>query len=158
MHSKIFQISREPIETYKEANDYLDTGFMAVADYTDDISNSDRSCCIDRLSKYLGDGADIKDNVMTIKDKKTILLKKLQSFRRTLLLLQSITEDDFCSPVFSGGERGIDSLMYHLNESFSDKYGFYVDIDDLPIPITDFLRNTENGERYYIGAVIDYHF
>lgn len=90
MHSKIFQLSTEPIskEDYKTADDYVDTGFMQIADYTDDMDDEDRESCIDWFSKYLASGAEIKNGVLEIKDKKKLLEGQFQTFRKTAGLLQ----------------------------------------------------------------------
>lgn len=160
MHSKIFQLSTEPIskEDYKTADDYVDTGFMQIADYTDDMDDEDRESCIDWFSKYLVSGAEIKNGVLEIKDKKKLLEGQFQTFRKTAGLLQYVSLDDFCEPEFSKGTEDLGYLMYTLDAAYSDKYGYYVDIDDYPVPLSDFLRRAHNGDRYYIGAVIDYHF
>lgn len=160
MHSKIFQLSTEPIskEDYKTADDYVDTGFMQIADYTDDMDDEDRESCIDWFSKYLASGAELKNGVLEIKDKKKLLEGQFQTFRKTAGLLQYVSLDDFCEPEFSKGTEDLGYLMYTLDAAYSDKYGYYVDIDDYPAPLSDFLRRAHNGDRYYIGAVIDYHF
>lgn len=159
MHSKIFQMSEEPIkpDDYKTADDYLDTGFMQIADYTDDLDDEGRKGCIEWLAKYLESGAEIKDGVLEIKDKKKLFERSFESFKAAASQLTFISFDNFCEPEFSAEAEDMGYAMYKLNAAYSDKYGFYVDIDDFPVPINDFLRRAHDGDRYYIGAVIDYH-
>ena len=72
MHGKIIQLSQGPIEKddYKTSDDYLDTGFMQIADYTYDMNGTAREECIRQIAKDLGSGIEIKDGIFEIKDKK----------------------------------------------------------------------------------------
>ncbi len=54
--------------------------------------------------------------------------------------------------------------QYHLEQSYSEKFGFYIDeynqknyYTDFFGPLDDFMRRVQDGEVYYIGATIDYH-
>ena len=50
------------------------------------------------------------------------------------------------------------SLIFDLSETFTQKYGDYVLWGDglEHMPLEEFLRKAQSGVRYCIGAVLDY--
>ena len=49
-------------------------------------------------------------------------------------------------------------LMYELDEAYEAKFGYYIYEDDTLEPLSEWLRNADNGVTYYFGNVLDYHF
>lgn len=163
MHSRIFQISKKPIDKtdYIEESNYYDHWFIgSIADYV----NGDTDAAAD--IKWLRDcyeshgisfGADINDDgsnsvYLIVEDKSKYFAQEFERFQRTISKLSTITLDEFISGL-------CDTQMYTLKQSYDDKFGFYVDGDDTDMETFDtFIRYAEVGTKYYIGATIDYHY
>ena len=47
--------------------------------------------------------------------------------------------------------------MRTLKNAYEDKFGFYVNADGETMSLDSFVRGCSAGEKYYIGATIDYH-
>lgn len=158
MHSRIFQISKKPIDKsdYIEESNYYDHWFTnQIADYVNGCTN--REGDIDWLkscynNQGLSFGADDNGEYFIIKDKNEYFAPKFESFQKNLQELSVATLEDFVSYKSS-------PQMYNLEESYDDKYGFYVDSEDtFLVSFDEFVRCSEVGIKYYIGATIDYHF
>ena len=158
MHGRIFQISKEPIEKddYIEESNYYDHWFTnSIADYVDgDTDREDdiqwlKDCYADSgLSFEIDDGGEY----FIIEDKVKYFAKRFDVFQKTLKELQDITLDDFAS-----GKCGM--YMYTLKSTYDDEFGFYIDSEDTSLETFDsFIRHSDNGAKFYIGATIDYHF
>lgn len=163
MHSRIFQISKKPIDKsdYIEESNYYDHWFTnRIADYV----NGDTDAAAD--IKWLRDcyeshgisfGADINDDgshdvYLIVYDKNAYFAPKFERFQKTLQELSKSTLEDFVSYKSS-------LQMYHLQESYDNEFGFYVDSEDtFLVSFDEFVRCSEVGIKYYIGATIDYHF
>ena len=54
----------------------------------------------------------------------------------------------------------VQSLIFNLIETFTQKYGDYVlwGDDMIPTPFDEFLRKATPGTLYYFGAVLDYKY
>ena len=157
MHSRIFQISKTPIDRrdYIEEDNYYDHWFTnLVADYVD--GNTDRDDDINWLKncyeeKGLSFGADDNGEYFIIEDKAKYFAVNFEEFKKSLQELSESTFEDFIS-----GECGY--ALYRLKNSYSDKFGFYVECESCGCETFDgFMRHATVGDKYYIGATIDYH-
>lgn len=153
MHSRIFQISEEPIEeeNYALESDYYGNFIGHIADYVNEQEDDERKDDIEWLAKSLEGAAKIRGNKMTILSKEKFFEKKYEGFIKTAKKVAMMTFDDFITSV---GEED----LYVLNSYHSNKYGFYVDEDGYPLTLDDFFRNVKDGDTYYIGATFDYHY
>ena len=160
MHSRIFQISKTPIdrEDYIEEYKYYDHWFTgSVADYVDD--DTDRNDDVEWLQSCYGNkglsfGQDDNGEYFVIEDKAKYFEANFEKFQKELKELSEKTFDDFM-----GGEGNMS--LYRLKESYDDEFGFYIDDRNEYhglITFDRFMRYTTVGEKYYIGATIDYHF
>lgn len=158
MHSRIYQISKEPIYKcdYIEEDYYHDHWFTnSIADYVN--GNTDRDDDIkwlkDCYEKYdLSFGVDGNGEYFVVNDKTKYFAQNFEEFQKALKELSSATFDDFVS-----GKCGI--FLYRLNEAYNDKFSFYVECEGCGCETFDeFMRYAEVGTKYYIGATIDYHF
>lgn len=158
MHGKIFQITKEKYNesAWISSDDYYDHWFVgAIADYVSD--DVDRKECIEWLKTSLNGAINIRGNILTIVDKGKYFERKFAEFREQLDALTKISAEQFM-----GNEPSdIDMTVYRLKEAYDDKYGYYV--DDCGEwgglgTFDDFMRRSTNGERYYIGGIVDYHF
>lgn len=157
MHSRIYQISRNPIDKYDyiEEDRYYDHWFTnSVADYVDD--DTDRTDDIQWLKDcYMDSGLsfDTDDNgeYFIVEDKVKYFASKFKTFQAALKELSEITLDEFVS-------NKIDGQMYILQDAYDSKFGFYVDGEETYLETFDsFMRYANIGDKFYIGATIDYH-
>lgn len=158
MHSRIYQISKTPIDKcdYIEEDKYYDHWFTnSVADYVD--GDTDRGDDIQWLKecyeeKGISFGTDDGGEYFIIEDKAKYFTVNFESFQRALKELSESTFDDFVS-----GKSRV--LLYRLKEAYNDKFGFYVDEEKCGLEtLDDFIRYAVIGVKYYIGATIDYHY
>lgn len=160
-HSKIIQISRRPIDRddWKAESDYYDIGFVgSVADYVADIDDDERKACIEWLSR--SDGGPIPGVIVNEKDETLKIVSKEDYFRdkwkRTTAAAKKLSEmslDEFAS---GKGLRSIEDVNYFGN----DKFSLYMDAPTIWdfCPIDEFMRYVTNGDTFYIGGIVDYHF
>ena len=158
MHSRIFQISTQPIHIcdYIEESKYYDTWFTnSYADYVDGDTNRTEDIqwlkeCYE--GKGLTFGADDNGEYFIIEDKVKYFLSSFEEFQKTLKELSEVALDDFITH-----KAGL--KVGQLNTAYQDTCGFYVDDLDYGLCSLDyFIRSNVNGTKYYIGATIDYHF
>ncbi len=156
MHSRIFQISSNPIneDDYISEADYYDTGFIGeIADYVSD--ETDRDDDIEWLKKSLDGVADFNGDCFTIKDQRKYFEKRFSNFTKAAKDILLSTFEDFCTDA-----NDFSLKMYRLETAYRDRFGFYVD-DNGEYAGTetfdDFMRRVKNGDKFYIGATLDYH-
>ena len=156
MHSRIFQVSKDKITEDKRIEEYrYDDGFVdSVADYvvkSDDI-NSDlewlKSC-------HKGLEVERKGETVTLKvvSKEEYFEKSFEEFKEGLQKLSEYTMADFID-----SKNWLD--FWRLKDSYNNEHGFYVDDNDEYFGIAtfdEFIRNTKDGDVYYIGNIFDYH-
>ena len=155
MHSRIFQIEKEALT--KE--DYINSGSIP-AWFTDSIADSISDACnreedIDWLMTAALDGiATVDGNKLNFSsDVRRFFKENHKAFIEAAEELSGTTLEDFVSS-FS-----VYSTLFHLNEAYSNRYGFYVYHDDGILDTLDnFVRHVKDGVTYYIGGVVDYHF
>lgn len=160
MHSRIFQISKEPIspDDYVTESDYYDMWFTStVADYVD--SDTDRAEDIRLLREKLRDscafGSDDGGEYMIVVDAKKYFEPKYKEFRQLVKKLSGWTLDDF-----SGTRETNEHTMFDLKDCYYAEFDVYVDWDywGEPTSLDNFLRLAKPGTKYYFGATIDYHY
>ena len=158
MHSRIYQISKNPIPKcdYIEESNYYDHWFTnSVADYVN--GNTDRYDDVKWLKdcyeeKGLSFGVDDGGEYLVVEDKTKYFAVNFENFRKAFEELSKTTFDDFVN-----GKCG--TSLYRLKESYNDKFGFYVECEDCGCETFDsFVRYVPVGVKYYIGATIDYHY
>lgn len=160
MHSRIYQISKTPIDKcdYIDEDKYYDHWFTdSIADYVN--GDTDRDYDIEWLkdcyeNKGLSFGQDDNGEYFVVEDKVKYFEAKFETFQKELKELSGKTFDDFM-----GGESKMS--LYRLKASYEEEYGFYIDdsYEYHGVATFDrFMRHATIGTKYYIGATIDYHF
>ena len=158
MHSRIFQIGKNPIDKidYIEESHYYDHWFThSVADYVN--GDTDRADDIQWLkdcyeNRGLSLGADADGEYFIITDKAKYFAGRFEKFKKTINELAEIALDDFADGKCS-------AQIYTLKAAYDDEFGFYVDGDDTGMETFDsFIRYNENNTKFYIGGTIDYHW
>lgn len=157
MHSRIYQVSKEPIKEFIDEYRYEDNFVGRHADYVDLVEHESEDYISDL--KWLqnatkGLEVNLKKGTVKVLSKKDYFEEKHEQFKEYLKKLQDITLADFTSR-----KNRFDIL--DLESAYNDKYSFYVDDNDEYYGITtldDWVRSVEENETYYIGSIFDYHF
>lgn len=151
MHSRIFQLSTEPIkkEDYITGDTIIhDTGFIGyVADYVSEEVDrkEDIKWLLESITPY-GAIYDEKEECLIFPKgfKERYFEKKFAALKE---IVQEMSLEDFAN----------DSLLaYKLKSTIIDRFSFYI-YEDYYEPIDDFIRNLEVDTKYYIGGILDYH-
>lgn len=159
MHSRIYQISEKPIHKcdYIDESYYYDHWFTSsIADY---VSNkTDRADDIEWLKESCEQfgiifDADEGGEYFIIEDKLKYFSRNIKEFKAMIEVLSAATLEHFASM-----ELGM--AMHRLKSAYDDEFGFYVQTDNFDdlLSLDEFVRHSKNGDKFYIGATIDYHF
>lgn len=152
MHSRIFQVSTEPISKsdYIKESDFWDHWFLhEVADYVNDDCN--REDDIDWLAiceRGYTVGHDNNGQYIIVQNKEEYFTKAFERFQG---LLNKITKYDiqhFAQGIYE---------MWDIQNVYEEKYGFYIYFDSDLLTFDEFIRSCTENEKYYIGGTIDYH-
>ena len=153
MHSRIFQVSKEPITELIEEYRYEEYFVGNRADYV--VKSEDR---IDDL-KWLAQatkGLEVDIDNMTIK-----LVSKAEYFERKFEEFQQLISDFSIITLNEFSTTKNDLKFYSLKSAYEDEHEFYIDDNDEymgVVPIDEWVRNTQEGEVFHIGNTFDYHF
>lgn len=154
MHSRIFQVSMEPIpkEDYIGESFYYDHWFTSeIADYVNGDTDRDNDIeWLQGFSESFAFGTDDGGEYFIVKDKVKYFEPNFKRFMEAVNTIKDYTLEDFI-----GGFYG---AMYQLKDAYEDKFGFYINADGETMTLDSFVRGCATGEKYYIGATIDYHF
>ena len=152
MHSRIFQVSLEPITKadYITESDYWEHWFTReIADYVDEDTNRNddiewmKSCC----NEFIFDKDD-RGEYFIIADKEAYFADKFKMFSEAVDKIKDYTLSDFTHGIME---------MWTLRHAYEDRFGFYVDVDGELMSLDSFVRNCAKDAKYYIGNTIDYH-
>lgn len=154
MHSKIIQISREPIkkDNYIDESRYYDHWFVgSIADYVSDLDDNCRTALCKNLSCDAFE-LDPVANTLSIISKDAYFKPKYDAFKAKLQEISQWEYEDYREPHYE---------VSWLADLYDDKFGFYIDDNGefAGLETLDaFMRRAEDGDIYYIGALLDYHF
>lgn len=158
MHSRIFQISTQPIhkEDYIVESTFYDHWFLcSVADYVNDQTDRIEDIAWLKesfITKGLEFDSDEYGEYFVIADKNLYFAQKYTTFIKAARELANATPDNFV-------KDEIASTMYALNRAYTDDRSFYIYVDEDNLsPLDEFICYCEVDTKYYIGATIDYHF
>lgn len=157
MHSRIYQISEKPITEFTDEYRYEEDFVGSHADYVAEVEHDSEDYVSDLKwlqSTTEGLEVNLKEKTITITSKKEYFNKKHDKFKELLEKLQNITLEEFSSV-----NTYFD--IFDLNSAYEDKYSFYIDDNDESCGITtldNWVRNAEEGKKYYVGSIFDYHF
>ena len=156
MHSRIYQISTEPVklEDYLCESDFSEHWFIgSIADYVD--RDVDRDADIKNLREHLVNVAlfDTVDSFVILPSgKETYFADAYAAFTAARDKTISMGLSEFASVGFS-------APVYSMKNAFCDKFALYVSSDEFnTIPFDEFIRCADSGCRYYIGGTLDYHY
>ena len=153
-HSRIFQVSEQPIREYDYIceSDFYDGWFLgSVADYVNEDCNrkEDIEWLKDSVNGFTFGVDENGNDYFIIKSKENYFANKFDGFKKQIEKLKDCSFEDFV--------YGLPD-MFRLKELYNDKFGFYINGDYGLDTLDGFVRNASNGDKYYIGNTIDYHF
>ena len=155
MHSRIFQVSMEPINKheYIEESDYWDHWFTnEIADYVNDNTNRCddiewlRNCYEHNGMEF---GSDNNGEYFIVESREQYFKRSFDRFKAAIDKIKDCTLEDFAN--------GLEH-MWHIEDAYENKFGFYVNADGETINLDSFIRACALNEKYYIGGTIDYHW
>lgn len=153
MHSKIYQMSPEPIFEDDFINeDYFDDHYFigSVADYVVDSDRNEDVSLLKSCAKGFSVDCDEHGYYMVITNREEYFADSFERFRTVLDKIRDCSLEEF--------SRGV-SEMWNLEDSYEDKFSFYVFTDDEDtISLDSFVRRAELNKKFYIGATLGYHF
>ena len=160
MHSRIFQISETPVkkDEYITSDYYYDNPtVLNMSDYTSD--DTDRSEDIEWLKEYMDGVLEFNGDSFTVINRKNYFTEKFNGFKEQLAIIQARLDMDYFMSDKTN-KNDIDFDMYELKTAYEDKLSFWADTEDWGIiPMDKFMRDAaKEGETYYIGGTVDYHF
>ena len=155
-HCCIFEISRQriPEDEWLTADEFTENSYFldTVADYVRDTDKGERDSCLRWLGEVAPDTFGLTEGQNG--DRKIRLLPggREAFFRERLDRLKEIV----------GAMEIRDFLdrqkVLAIKDLIGEKYTFYFRLDGTYRTIEDFLRATEEGEEFHVGAVLDYHY
>lgn len=155
MHSRIFQTSKEPIseDKYFDEGKYYGGFVEQVADYVMESNRDDDLDWLRRAYEGRGIEIDVAAGTITIVSRLEYFKPMFEKFQNKLNQMKGLSLDAFMNTGFD-----VDFAIYELTTYFSDKYSFYVDQSDYPVPFDEFVRDAKDRDVYYVGATFDYHY
>lgn len=156
MHSRIFQITKEPVTFAIAEDDYADHWFTReIADYVMEDKNPEAS--LEWLGKHSGLSVDATAKTVTVTSKEAFFKDAFAMFSKAVAELSTITIEQFAY-----ANRDVADAVYYLKQAYDDKFAFYVeDCGEYAglITLDEWVRNVAmEGRAYYIGGSLDYHF
>lgn|SRR5699024_7753412 len=155
MHSRIYQISKEPIvkDDYVSEDLFYDEIFNHVADYVTEETNRE-----DDINWLVGSLSDLPYTFN--QDEKSIVFHpgfKEAYFESDFIKFKSLTAN---MTLDSFSNNNIDGMnLYRIIKCINDKFGFYtIDDDNMVQTMDEFIRDIEENTKYFIGGTLDYHF
>ena len=149
MHCNVFELSRKPIKESDRMNENTlmdnDSFVGYVADYVADIDEPYEDT-VGWLVNELGASVvyNNEDNSITFVHKDMFFKQDYDKFRE---LIKGVTFKKFLDWKW----------VHQVKSCLSQDWGTYIYFD-YPMNINDFIRDhVKDGDKFYIGGVVDYH-
>ncbi|ERM91233.1 hypothetical protein O163_11415 [Caldanaerobacter subterraneus subsp. yonseiensis KB-1] len=153
MHSTIFQLEEKPLrfeEDFVCEEDFYDDFVGIVANYVSE--DVDREEEINYLVKYLE-----KYKIIYNSEEQSIVFPegfKGEYFSERFFKLKKFIEDLIIEEFSTDSTK-----VWILKNLIEEKYGIYIYHKGTWKTFDEFVRhNLKEGQKYYIGTVLDYHF
>ena len=151
MHSRIFQVSQEPIKEPLTESRYYDYEGTDGIDYI--VKSNEKDVDIKWL-KQVTKGLEVTEDTIKVVSKKEYFENSFLEFQELIKKYSEYTIEDFVNC-----HNWID--FYRLKDAYDNKLSFKIDDNDEEYGLTsldNWVRNVEEGKTYYIGSTFDYHF
>lgn len=161
MHSKIIQISRNKIPEDERTidDDYYYDGFSgwfvpSVADYVTSMDEEEQKRAMENLNAEFV-SIDPKARKMTILSKEKYFEQPYKMFLDAAARCSKASFEEFMRDY-----NDLRAAWFKVCWTYEDKHSIYVDLKDGDGLMTwdAFLRMVNNGDVFYIGSVLGYHF
>lgn len=158
MYNYIYELFQAPIpaDEWTRAWEYHEhPDAFPIADIMEDAK--DRGSVITRFGAWLKEHnlGELSGETFTVDTQAAdrYFEGRFTAFQQAVTALQQLNETQFIHD-----HNRVQGLIFGLTESFTQKYGDYVLLDDglEPTPMEEFLRKAQPGVRYCIGAVLAY--
>lgn len=152
MHGLIFQLNDEIIDKddFLTEEELYDDFVGIIADYVD--GDIDRDAAIGELILSLTPYGIIYDPT-----EQSIVFKK--GFKKAFFKERYTNLKKYISKLtleeFSGSTDTFP--LYCIKKTIEDKFGTYIYFGYSCITLDEFVREMEEGKKYYFGSAIDYH-
>ena len=156
-HACVFEFGDAPFkeDEYLLAEELYDyeyaTLFMAMSDYAADLTSEARSDVIDMLVEGSNGGLVREGDKLTLVSKKQLLIGRYRKFKTAVINAASITADEYCS------SNGWFEKCFPVEEACIDRTWVRTD-DNGTEGFVKFIRRHKDGDAFYVGGVIDYHY
>lgn len=159
MHGRILQISKNPIpeENYIDECRYCDHWILSRFDYIVDMYTSDSKERREEIEYILEGVAGIKydpaECTLTVTDKEAFFRPAYHTFMSKLYELENCSLEAFAS-------LRSEMPFFELQNAFEDEFALYVDDNeemDGVLTLSAWMRYRKNGDKVYLGSVLDYH-
>ena len=150
MHESIIEIINKGEEPRVTSDDF-EMGDILVADYYDDLNKEAQD---ERIEDFLS-----TTGIIPAENRKCFTVDKEAYFRERYNVFRKMVED-LKFEDFSGKEKSFNLSLYELENLLRDDTAVYIRNAEWGCsePLDDFVREADEGETYYIGNVVDYHF
>ena len=152
MHSRIIELSTIPITVDERIceSDYYDNGFIGnIADYVDGDTDReyDIKWFIDCLiGKEMIAKSDNESFTLGENAREKYFKEKYDALKECM---DNMSLEKFCT----------DSLdLYKIQMYVEDKHDFYIHHDGYYETLDSFMRDVKDGDTWYFGGTLDYHF
>ncbi|MBP2070751.1 MULTISPECIES: hypothetical protein [Thermoanaerobacterium] len=153
MHGLIFQLNDEIIDKddFLTEEELYDDFVGIIADYVD--GDIDRDAAISELVISLtpyGIVHDPTEQSIVFKKgfKEKFFKPRLEKLKKRIA---NLTLKDFI-----GNSNTL--FLYEIKNLIEEKYGIYVYTNKCWATFDEFVREMKEGQKYYFGSAIDYHF
>lgn len=162
MHSRIFQVSKEPIapEELMSKHSIPEYFTSGIADYAAEVDDLDGELAyfIESEQGILEAGTEPHTFRLAQQGRENYFRDKFKQFQELCAQMMSASLEDFIGREPRPWDQRFSYLMYQLNDAYCDRYGYYIFENDELMPYCDWMREADAEAVYYLGAVLDYHF
>lgn len=162
MHSRIFQVSKEPLtknDYYAEERYWEDLNFVpSIADYVDEAGSKED---FEWLASALKGSAEVdyKNRTITITNKLAYFENRFKAFKETIARCANLSLEEFAEKEHDR-QLTTGMLFYELKQQIESTYEFYLDDEKTwgCESLCSWMRHLDDGDVLYVGAVFDYHY
>ena len=151
MHNIIIQVDTKPV-SYDNwiPQDYFYDGFCGwIADYVQEVDDEYREYA---LKEFV---AGYREIVKCSDIEKGFVIKNKDAFFKGILeTLKKIVNNLVITDFY-----GNNMAAYHIEKLINDPFGTYIYQEGYGLrTVIDFLGETKECQKYYFGAVVNYHY
>ena len=157
MHSRIFQLESSPVtKEHRISSDDIPEWFcVEIADYVDDLPESARRENIDWLVGSFHGICENRGGRLAFHGDAVAYFSdeyRYKKFVENVNRLRNVSLRSFVDP-----HSDLSYLLYALQNSYDNKYGFYIWSGGIIETMDHWVRRADLTKTYYVGGIVDYH-